>query len=69
MKHNKGFSSLEFLITLFFLSLILIALGLFLRTADLTVKKHTANKNDKEIVDSVLTDIFNEIKNELFPRN
>lgn len=67
MKHNKGFSSLEFLITLFFLSLILIALGLFLRTADLTVKKHTANKNDKEIVDSVLTDIFNEIKNDSTP--
>lgn len=67
MKHNKGFSSLEFIVTLFFLSLILIALGIFLRVSDLTISKRTQDKSDKEQIDIVLNSIFEEIKKDHTP--
>lgn len=67
MKLNKAFSSLEFIVTLFFLSLILIALGIFLRVSDLTISKRTHNKSDKEKIDTVLNSIFEEIKKDHTP--
>ncbi len=67
MKHNNGFSSLEFIVTLFFLSLILIALGIFLRVSDLTISKRTQGKSDKEQIDNVLNSIFEEIKKDHTP--
>lgn len=67
MKHNKGFSSLEFIITLFFLCVILIALGIFLRMADLSVKKRTEGKKDKELIDGILNTVFSEIKKDSTP--
>ena len=67
MKSNKAFSSLEFIVTLFFLSLILIALGIFLRVSDITISKRTQNKSDKEKIDTVLNSIFEEIKKDHTP--
>lgn len=67
MKSNKAFSSLEFIVTLFFLSLILIALGIFLRVSDLTISKRTQNKSDKEKIDTVLNSIFEEVKKDHTP--
>ena len=67
MKSNKAFSSLEFIVTLFFLSLILIALGIFLRVSDLTISKRTQNKSDKEKIDTVLNSVFEEIKKDHTP--
>ena len=67
MKVNKAFSSLEFIVTLFFLSLILIALGFFLRNTDLSIKRKTSNKDDKEKIDIVLDTIFEEIKKDTTP--
>lgn len=67
MKSNKAFSSLEFIVTLFFLSLILIALGIFLRVSDITISKRTQNKSDKEKIDNVLNSIFEEIKKDHTP--
>lgn len=67
MKSNKAFSSLEFIVTLFFLSLILIALGIFLRVSDITISKRTQDKSDKEKIDTVLNSIFEEIKKDHTP--
>lgn len=67
MKSNKAFSSLEFIVTLFFLSLILIALGILLRVSDITISKRTQNKSDKEKIDTVLNSIFEEIKKDHTP--
>ncbi len=67
MKQSKGFSSLEFIITLFFLSLIVIALGIFLRTSDLTVKKQISKENDYKEIDKILNKIYEEIKKDTTP--
>ncbi len=67
MKFHKGFSSLEFIITLFFLSLILISLGFFLRYADFSIKKRTSDKDDKVKIDKILNSIFEEIKKDSTP--
>ncbi len=67
MKQSKGFSSLEFIVTLFFLSLIVIALGLFLRTSDLSIRKHTSKKEDIKAIDIILNLVFEEIKKDTTP--
>ena len=67
MKNYNAFSSLEFIVTLFFLSLILIALGIFLRVSDITISKRTQDKTDKEKIDTVLNSIFEEIKKDHTP--
>ncbi len=67
MKQSKGFSSLEFIITLFFLSLIVIALGIFLRTSDLTVRKRISKEEDYKAIDNILNLVFDEIKKDTTP--
>ena len=67
MKQSKGFSSLEFIVTLFFLSLIVIALGLFLRISDLSIRKHISKKEDIKAIDIILNLVFEEIKKDTTP--
>ena len=67
MKDNKGFSSIEFLVTLLFLSMIIIAFGIIIRTSDFTVKKKTADLYDREYIDKLLVEIYEEIKNDKTP--
>lgn len=64
---NKGFSSLEFIITLFFLSVLTIALGIFIRTSDVNVQKRTSDIRDKEKIDSISNTLLKEIKNDSTP--
>ncbi len=67
MKKNDGFTSFEFLISLIFISLILIAFSILVQTVNITVNKKTNKGNDKKEIDLIISEIIDEIKNDRTP--
>lgn len=66
-RNCEAFSSIEFIVTLFFLVLIFIAFGILLRGADFSIKKRIKDSPNKEQIDVILTQIYDEIKKDNTP--
>lgn len=64
---KEGFSSIEFLITLFFLSALLLAFIFFIKTADLAIAKKTDSIKQRESIDRILQDIYSDLKSDTTP--
>lgn len=62
MKKNEGFTSLEFLISLIFISALLIVFCFFSQTISSTINKKINKGNDKEEIDLLITQVIEEIK-------
>lgn len=65
--YSEGFSSLEVLLTLFFISLVIVATSLILSTVKIFVVKKNNELEDKRRIEKKLAEVIEEIKSDQTP--
>lgn len=67
IKYSRGFSSLEVLLTLFFISLVIVATSLILSAVKISIVKKNNDMEDRRRIEKKLTEVINEIKSDQTP--
>ena len=66
---KDGFTSLEYLITLFFLTIVIASFGFYIKVAELTVSRKLMEFEERIKIDELLKEIYIDIKNDSTPES